>query len=138
GLSPEDRNRHIALDLGVEQLGRRLSERLAAPFVSQVYSRLVADCNRDPGHPGVMPEISDGTAIPANCGLLPEQREERLGAIHRPYHDAVAALLDARATASLPSILIALHSFTPVMDGERRVWDAGVLHGGPGDDYGRR
>jgi predicted N-formylglutamate amidohydrolase len=138
GLSDGDRNRHITLDLGIERLGRRLSEWLNAPFVSQVYSRLVVDCNRDPAAPGAMPEVSDGTTIPANVGLSAEQRDERVRAIHEPYHEAIAALLDSRAEAELPTILVALHSFTPVFGGERRVWDAGVLHGGPGDEYGKR
>ena len=138
GLSPKDRNRHIALDLGIKELGRLLSERVNAPFVSQVYSRLVVDCNRDPATPGAMPEVSDGTTIPANLGLSQEEREERVRAIHEPYHQAIAAMLDARADAGLPTTLVALHSFTPVFGGEQRVWDAGVLHGGPGDAYGRR
>jgi predicted N-formylglutamate amidohydrolase len=138
GLAEVDRARHIALDLGIEPLGRLLSERLNAPFVSQVYSRLVVDCNRDPGAPGAIPEVSDGTSVPANRGLLPEEREERVRAIHSAYHQAIEGVLDARAQAGLPTILVALHSFTPVFGGERRVWDAGVLHGGPGDAYGRR
>jgi len=138
GLSPGDRGRHIALDIGIAQLGRLLSRRLEAPFLSQVYSRLVVDCNRDPASEGAMPETSDGTSIPGNRTLTRSQKAERVQAIHQPYHDAIASLLDDRAAAGLPNILIALHSFTPVFGGARRAWDAGVLHGGPGDDYGRR
>jgi len=138
GVPAADRERHIALDLGIAQLGRLLSEWLHAPFLSQVFSRLVVDCNRDPAAPGAMPEVSDGTFIPANQGLSPEQREARVQAIHEPYHAAIAELLDVRAQAGLNTILVALHSFTPVFGGERRVWDAGVLHGGPGDAYGKR
>jgi len=138
GLSQLDRARHIALDLGIEELGRLLSERLNAPFVSQVYSRLVVDCNRDPEAAGAMPEVSDGTSVPANRVLSREAREERVRTIQQPYHHAIEEVLDARAEAGLPTILVALHSFTPVFGGERRVWDAGVLHGGPGDAYGRR
>jgi predicted N-formylglutamate amidohydrolase len=139
GLAAGDRHRHIALDLGIEPLGRLLSQRLTAPFVSQTYSRLVADCNRAPDSAGVMPPVSDGTAIPANRALTAAERAERLRAIHEPYHRAIAALLNARADAGLPSVVVALHSFTPALAGaERRVWDAGVLHGGPGDGYGRR
>jgi len=138
GVSDSDRGRHIALDLRIEQLGPLLSERLKAPFIAQVYSRLVVDCNRDPAAPSAMPEVSDGTTIPANHGLSPEEREERVRAIHEPYHAAISALLNAREAAGLPTILVALHSFTPVFGGEQRVWDAGVLHGGPGDAYGRR
>jgi len=138
GLPESARGQHIALDIGIEQLGLRLSERLNAPFVSQVYSRLAVDCNREPATLGAMPERSDGTTIPGNLGLSSEDRQERVRLIHEPYHEAIADLLDARAEAGLGTILVALHSFTPVFGGERRVWDAGVLHGGPGDTYGRR
>ncbi len=138
GLSEEDRHRHIAWDIGTALLGRQLGQRLGAPFVSQGFSRLVVDCNRDPGDPQAVLAISDGTRIPANEGLGGEQRAQRLRAVHEPYHRAIAELLDARAGWGLRSVLVALHSFTPVYGGAVRVWDAGVLHGGPGDGYGRR
>jgi len=138
GLGAEDRHRHIAWDVGIAPLGRLLSEHLKAPFVSQAFSRLVVDCNRDPAEAEAMPEESDGTAIPANGGLDAAGRAERIRAVHEPYHAAIAALLDARAAAGVATVLVALHSFTPVYGGEARIWDAGVLHGGPGDGYGRQ
>ena len=113
GLSPHDLERHIALDIGVAGLGRELSQRLGAPFVSQVYSRLVVDCNRDPGSAEAIPAISDGTEVAPNRDLAPAERAERIAAIHAPYHDAIGHLLDARAAAGLRSVLVALHSFTP-------------------------
>ncbi|GBR53378.1 N-formylglutamate amidohydrolase [Neokomagataea thailandica NBRC 106555] len=42
-----------------------------------------------------------------------------------PYHAVITAELDARTER--PTALIALHSFTPVMQGVRRPWHAGVL-----------
>ena len=49
GLGPEDRGRHIALDIGVEGLGQVLARELDCPFLRQIYSRLVIDCNRHSG-----------------------------------------------------------------------------------------
>lgn len=138
GVGEADRRRHIALDIGIGQLGRLLSEHFSAAFVSQAYSRLVVDCNRAPFSPGAMPEVSDGTAIPGNVALPDEARAARVAAIHEPYHAAIADLLDRRHAAGLPTILVALHSFTPVFGAEVRPWHAGVIHGGTGDDYGRR
>lgn len=138
GVGEADRRRHIALDIGVGQLGRLLAEHFGATFVSQTYSRLVVDCNRDPFSADATPHVSDGTAIPGNRDLSGEARAARIAAIHEPYHRAIADLLDERRVAGLPTILVALHSFTPVFGAEERPWQAGVIHGGPGSDYGRR
>ncbi len=37
--------------------------------------------------------------------------------------------LDARLHRQQPTLLVALHSFTPVFDGTARPWHAGVLYG---------
>lgn len=135
GLSAADRARHIAVDIGVEALGQALSKRLGAPFVSQAYSRLVVDCNRDPDHRGWIAEESDGTPIPGNRDLSREQRTARRVEIFDPYHAAVAKALDTRAAQGRDSVLVALHSFTPVMNGETRPWHVGVLHAGHEDGF---
>jgi predicted N-formylglutamate amidohydrolase len=137
GLTPKDRARHIAIDIGVWGLGHALARVLDAPFAHQAYSRLVVDCNRDPARADAMPEVSDGTAIPGNATLDETARCVRVAAIHRPYHAAIAATLDARAGAGPETVLLSLHSFTPVMDGIARPWDVGILHGGGRDDFAR-
>ena len=127
GLPEAERRRHIGWDIGVAGVGRALSGLLDAPFVAQSYSRLVIDCNRDPATAAAVPEVSDGTAIPANRGLDAAARAARVAEIHAPYHEAIAAAFDAGAGQR--TILIALHSFTPVFGGIARPWHAGVLHG---------
>ena len=124
GLGDEERSRHIAWDIGVAGLAEALAERLGAPLVRQSYSRLVIDCNRDPARADAIPEVSDGCAIPGNAGLAEADRAARIAAIHAPYHAAIA---EALAGLSAP-IVIALHSFTPAMNGLARPWHAGVLH----------
>ena len=126
GLDDAERRRHIGWDIGVAGVGRALSRLLDAPFVEQVYSRLVVDCNRDPLAPDAVPEVSDGTVIPVNLRLDDAARAARVAAIHAPYHAAIGRALDARAERE--TILIALHSFTPVFGGVTRPWHAGVLH----------
>lgn len=129
GLGGEDRARHIAWDIGVMALGERLASRLDAPFIAQPYSRLVIDCNRDPASPESIVSLSDGSPVPANAMLHTGEREARIAEIHRPYHDAIAEILAEREAKGRETILIALHSFTPVMAGEERPWQIGVLHG---------
>jgi predicted N-formylglutamate amidohydrolase len=128
GLAQSDLTRHIAWDIGAEVVARRLSENLGAPLVLQRYSRLVYDCNRPPDAPDAMPVVSERTAIPGNQRLTPEAKLSRVEAVYRPFHAALAALLDRRAVRGISSILITIHSFTPVYKGVRRSLDIGILH----------
>ena len=126
GLGDAALDRHIAWDIGIAGLGTRLSALLDATFISQVYSRLVVDCNRRPGGEGAMPAVSDGEPIPGNRDLSPQAVAARMAEIYAPYQDAIAETLDARKDR--PTVLIALHSFTPSMQGVDRPWRLGVLH----------
>ncbi|MEC3909355.1 N-formylglutamate amidohydrolase [Sphingobium sp. CR2-8] len=128
GLAATDRARHIAVDIGTYGLGRTLATLLDAPFLHQVYSRLVIDCNRDMDHPTAIPTVSDGSRVEGNEALDVADRARRIAAIHTPYHAAIAATIAARQAAGRETILLSLHSFTPVMDGIARPWDVGVLH----------
>ena len=128
GLDAATMELHIALDIGISRLGKRLAAMLDAGFIEQTYSRLVIDCNRDPDHAGSIPEISDRVPIPGNVALAPEAAEARRAEILRPYHAAIAAELDRRAAAGQVVQLVSLHSFTPVMQGFVRPWRLGVLH----------
>ncbi|MEJ7935139.1 N-formylglutamate amidohydrolase [Sphingobium sp. AN558] len=128
GVASGELSRHIGIDIGVRGLGEALSGLLDAPFIHQPYSRLVIDCNRDPALDEAIPGVSDATRIPGNEALSAADRAARIAEIHAPYHGEIAAMLEARASRGRPTILLALHSFTPVLGGERRPWDAGVLH----------
>ncbi len=126
GISDAEMERHIAWDIGVEGLGALLAEQLNACFVRQTYSRLVIDCNRRPGAAGSVAVESDGCAVPGNRGLGPADIQARLDEIYTPYQDAIAAELDRREGRR--TVFIALHSFTPSMQGFDRPWLYGVLH----------
>jgi predicted N-formylglutamate amidohydrolase len=128
GLPDHETRRHIAWDIGIGGVGRHLSQLLDAPVILQTYSRLVIDCNRDPKVPSSIPEISETTEIPGNRGLTEAARTARVNAIFGPYHDTIAAALDRRAAADRTSVLVALHSFTPVFKSVARPWHAAVLY----------
>ncbi len=128
GVAAADWERHIAWDIGAAGVARRLGTALRAVTIEQVYSRLVIDCNRRPGHPTSIIPISDGTAIPANHNLPAAHAAARVGEIFAPYHDRIAAELDRRQQAGQATVVIAVHSFTPVFGGAAREWQAGVLH----------
>ena len=122
GLGPAELARHIAWDIGIGDVTRRLARRLDAPAVLAGYSRLVIDPNRPPGAPGSIPATSAGIRVPGNEGLTPPEIEERRRALFDPYHAAIAAGLDRREKAGASSALLAIHSFTPDYPGQVRPW----------------
>lgn len=137
GLGPDDLSRHIAWDIGVRALGERLSAALDAPFIHQAHSRLVIDCNRDPSSEEAIPSRVDGSHIPANQDLSQAQKNARIDEIHQVYHAAIAQEIARRDALSIPTIVIALHSFTPKLGQQVRPWDIGILHDGANDIFAR-
>ena len=128
GLPATEFDRHIAYDIGVEMVTRRLAALTGAPAVIAGFSRLLIDPNRGEDDPTLIRQLYDGTVVPGNYPMAPEERERRLDRYYRPYHDAVGAMIAsvAQASGSAPFIF-SVHSFTPVMQGHVRPWHAGVL-----------
>ena len=127
GLGPADRTRHIALDIGVLGMGRKLALLLDAPSPGPPVPEKRSP--RSPlDRPDAMPAVSDGITIADNEGLDAVARQARIEEIHRPYHAALEAIIDARLAAGRQTILLSLHSFTPIMNGMTRPWDIGILY----------
>jgi predicted N-formylglutamate amidohydrolase len=66
--------------------------------------------------------------ITGNQDLSHINRAARIAAIHAPYHLAISDAIAARQAAGRETILLALHSFTPVLNEIARAWAVGVLH----------
>jgi len=128
GLSEAERQRHIAWDIGALAVSKLMSDALDAVLVYHNYSRLVIDCNRSPSVPAAIPEVSEHTTIPANLDLSAAEARRRERAIHAPYHNCIRELLDQRAAAQRPTLLIAMHSYTPVFKGNPRHWHMSVMY----------
>jgi predicted N-formylglutamate amidohydrolase len=128
GIAAPECERHIAWDIGIAGLGRLLADALDATLIQQNYSRLVIDCNRPPDVAASIPEMSELTPIPGNVGLSEASRAARVREIFTPYHERIAAELERRRRAGRATVLIALHSFTPVFKGVTRPWHAGVMY----------
>lgn len=127
GLDRATLGEHIAWDIGAADLVRGLSTELNLPAVLSRYSRLVVDCNRRLDEPTAFPVISDQVVVPGNESLGPAARRWRADRCYWPYHAAIRDRLDAARRARTVPALIAVHSFTPRMDGFTRPWHVGVL-----------
>jgi predicted N-formylglutamate amidohydrolase len=128
GLPEDELSRHIAWDIGIAGVADALSKHLDAHLIAQRYSRLVIDCNRPPAAPGSIPRISEATTIPGNEGLAREAAEMRRQTIFDPYHRHIQGVIDARLREGTPTVLVSLHSFTPVYAGIARPWHIGTLY----------
>jgi predicted N-formylglutamate amidohydrolase len=128
GVAKSELTRHIAWDIGIAGVAEALSDHLGAHLIAQRYSRLVIDCNRPPGAPSSIPMISEATTVPGNEGILFDAAEARRREIFDPYHHRIEAIISARLRDHMPTVLVALHSFTPVYAGIARPWHIGALY----------
>jgi predicted N-formylglutamate amidohydrolase len=128
GLSAKELTRHIAWDIGIAGVATALSKHLDAHLIAQRYSRLVIDCNRPLEAPGSVPRISEATIIPGNEGLAREAVEARRRSIFDPYHRSIRCHIDRRLRDGIATVLISLHSFTPIYAGIARPWHVGTLY----------
>ncbi len=119
-------DQHIAVDIGVAGVAAQMAQRPGVAAYLGHVSRLVCDFNRDEHGPTVCPIASDGHAIPGNA-LDHAGHEARLARFYRPYHEALASLLDSAP----PALILSLHSFTPQLasdPAQARPWHVGVLY----------
>jgi predicted N-formylglutamate amidohydrolase len=128
GLPAAELQRHIAWDIGVLGVARRLAAALDAPLVAQNYSRLVIDCNRDPQVATSIPHISETSEIPGNVNLNSAEIAARRAEIFDPYHRRIRERIDERLAAGEPPILVAQHTMTDIYKGVRRKMHAAILY----------
>ncbi len=122
GIPADLLDRHIAVDISAGPLTRALAATLGAPAILGTVSRLVIDVHREPDHPGLIPEASDGHKIPGNAGA---NRAERIRRFHAPYHRAIHRQIRHQR----PDLIVAIHSFTRRLEQSdtARPWQAGIL-----------
>ena len=128
GVPQSELTRHIAWDVGIAGVAEGLAMRLGAQLIAQRYSRLVIDCNRPLDAASSIPLISEATLIPGNEGLGREATRARRKAIFDPYHRRITEVIDQRLREGQPTVLVSLHSFTPVYAGIARPWHVGTLY----------
>jgi predicted N-formylglutamate amidohydrolase len=128
GLSAEALDAHIAWDPGALAVARRISGLLDATLIFQNFSRLAYDCNRPPEAPDAMPEVSEIFEIPGNCAISIAERQARVDEIYRPFQQTLAQTIRERSKAGRATVIVTIHSFTPIYKGESRRVEVGILH----------
>jgi predicted N-formylglutamate amidohydrolase len=120
---------HRGWDPGALPLARSLARRLGAPLIASTMTRLLIEPNRSLGHPRLFSELTRS---------LPEaERDLLVERYWRPHRARVeASVRDALRRASSRGAIgperrvlhLAVHSFTPELDGRVRDVDVGVLY----------
>jgi predicted N-formylglutamate amidohydrolase len=128
GLSSSELGRHIAWDIGAAGVTRGLSQLLDAPAFLGQFSRLLIDLNRPLSSPTSIVHRSESTDIPGNASIDAQARARRAALYFEPFHRAVEHLLEDRRSAGRPTLIVAVHSFTPTFEGEARPWQAGIIY----------
>ncbi len=114
--------KHWAWD--IEALGAAvyLASGLQCLVAHSLYSRILVDVNREMTDEDAFLKNGDGKIVELNQNLTQEEKEYRTKIYHRAYYDAIYEVLDKIS----PNIVLSIHSFTPVKDGERRTLEVGI------------
>ena len=112
---------HFAVDIGAAELTRALAERLDAPAVLARYSRLFYDINREPCTRDSARQDMGGIPVPGNERVTQADLRNRDRLVRKPFDETALSLARGRKAA------IAIHSFSPVFDGQRRETEIGIL-----------
>ncbi|BAE51099.1 Predicted N-formylglutamate amidohydrolase [Paramagnetospirillum magneticum AMB-1] len=128
GLDDVARNSHVAWDIGAARVAVLLAEALGCPAVLSGVSRLVIDCNRQPGDPSSIPATSCCIRVPGNEGVDEAEADARARDWFWPYHTEIGDRVAHLWRGGTAPALVAIHSFTPCIDGQMpRPWHVGVL-----------
>ncbi|MBI1176770.1 N-formylglutamate amidohydrolase [bacterium] len=111
---------HRGYDPGTAALARYLARHFDAPLWIGKWSRLLIELNRSPWHPNLWSEFSKD--------LSTSEKADLIASYYAPYRSGIETAIK-RCLASTHSVLhISLHSFTPMLNGERRRADVGFLY----------
>jgi len=128
GLDAQSSNSHVAWDPGALSVAEHMSATLDASLIAATVSRLVYDCNRPPEAAGAMPAKSEIFPIAGNQNIPLEEKTARINEIYVPFTNAIRDEIAARTDAGRTTVLVTIHSFTPIYFGEKRKVELGLLH----------
>lgn len=111
---------HRAYDRYALELAGRLARTFHAPLLAARVTRLLVDCNRSPA--------SRNLFSPYSRPLARQEKERIRAAWHTPHQAAVAEEVAGIIRTGAMAVQLAIHSFTPVLNGTVRTADLGLLY----------
>ena len=111
---------HCASDIGAEPIARYIGKHFSAPYYYGKYSRLLIDLNRSLHHPDLFSRYSSV--------LTKHQKQDLIDKFYVPYRSGVEACIKNLVLEKATVLHLSFHSFTPVLRGEKRKCDIGLLY----------
>jgi predicted N-formylglutamate amidohydrolase len=111
---------HRGFDPGALLTAKALAKAFAAPLVASTVSRLLVDLNRSLGHRQVFSPMTRAAPAALRVRIVEEH--------YRPHRTEVERLVRGAIARGRRVIHVASHSFTPVLDGDVRTADVGLLY----------
>jgi predicted N-formylglutamate amidohydrolase len=111
---------HRGLDYGALEVAQAFGRKLGVEPVTAATTRLLVDLNRSPGHRNVFSEFS--RELPA------AERDAVMQKYYAPYREKIERFVDRAERSGRFVLHISAHSFTPVLNGETRRADLGLLY----------
>ncbi len=111
---------HRGFDPGSLELGRFLSRRSGVPLYAVTTTRLLIEPNRSLGHPQLFSQFTAplGTA----------EKRKLIDHYYLPHRQRVADAISAITQRGIFVLHLALHTFTPQLNGQIRRADIGLLY----------
>ncbi len=113
-------NSHRGYDPGSLEIGRYFARRLNAPLHAANVSRLLVELNRSVGHPKLFSEFTTKLDNSARRNVLDEY--------YFPHRQTVEENLGVKIRSGQRAVHLSVHTFTPVMNGQKRNADVGLLY----------
>jgi len=111
---------HRGYDPGAIELAQRLRDELGVPLLVTDVSRLLVECNRSAHHKDLFSRFTRE--------LDRETKRRILDTYYFPHRRAVESHITAEINRGRAVVHVGVHSFTPVLNGEERRADIGLLY----------
>ncbi|MGE3317370.1 MAG: N-formylglutamate amidohydrolase [Planctomycetaceae bacterium] len=111
---------HRGYDLGSHEIGKHFSRAFGAPLVVTKTSRLLVEVNRSLGHPSLFSEWSSQLGV--------EERRKLVATYYEPHRANVISRIDDGFRRGVRVVHLSMHTFTPVLHGQKRRADVGLLY----------
>jgi predicted N-formylglutamate amidohydrolase len=111
---------HRGFDAGALSLARMLASEVNAPLQAAETTRLLVDLNRS---------LHSASLFSASIRPLPsKEKEQILARYYHPYRQAVSDRIGGLIAVGVQVVHLSVHSFTPVLHGQVRNTELGLLY----------
>ena len=111
---------HQGYDIGAESCFEQIIKKVPCQSIKGEWSRLVVDLNRSLHHPKLFSAFTKE--------LSNKQKEDVIQQYYHPHRKKIQQLINPHPKKGTQVVHLAIHSFTPILHGQKREADIGLLY----------